>query len=963
MVKPLVVYRASAGSGKTFTLAVEYIKLLVQNPLAYKQTLAVTFTNKATEEMKMRILSQLYGIWRGLESSKAYQEKICQELEASPEFVSRQAGTALHLLLHNYNYFRVETIDSFFQSVLRNLARELDLTANLRVGLNDVQVEEVAVDQLIDSLKATDQMLQWLLRYIMDNISDDKRNEEKRDTNFYFKQLKAGNRQQALEALCRKYFGKDLRQAEEAAISKKEIVNDAKSLLSGMMVGSMSKDNIWINPNMFDAPGLLLSGQPVNGYNQLMMALHRDLNEFTSGKYVSFNDASKNGISVLRGQQHLPFNWIKTKEYVNKYDNSTISINDYKALSDDDKKLFRAVRETEVLKLFNLDQTTFGIKHPEELNDNTAQVETIPYRDMIMSEFADKTVIFSDHGDMLVIGDENIEQVSNALNGKVNYDLDERSRFALGVGGKVLMFSRRELSEAQDQFIKAGMNVGFCDYHDVEVRKDFAERMSAISSQCDQMIKKITGTDSKHVVEGPMVNVGYDTKSGTLKYNKVDWRENSDPLYGSIEKTSEVLRSISAYLGAAERLNRHTGDSLLPDDKENYSHLIDDLSAGVMMMRAGLPGVLSMQTMVRMNYWAHEFNENKSLMQYIERDINSTVEAMTKLSRGESVNYNVLRNENFCGELEPEFYSIASYLQTVPDEEMSQVVVVRDQKDKTASVILPLPCCENNENNIDKKLFAVALQKEGIDDVHFFYTNGASALNQPNSYFKGKDVDVCMVTSDGIKTVDSLDFSEELEPSNEVEIEYMDMIPSSNGKFVAYIKPVGESAVMTPARPDDAELFRDTYKNHPEDLASVRESLGKTYYNILSKHPELNVDILMPTELNVPIGKISNVNMRQNEDKQWCLYADIDGKEQQPVGLNKNVTERFWLVEDKELFKLRLAANAFAKELGVSEGRVPAPFPDITEGEGVNGGKDSKDHQSGAGVNTDDVRGGVKMSL
>ena len=174
MVKPLIVYKASAGSGKTFTLAVEYIKLLVQNPQAYKQTLAVTFTNKATEEMKMRILSQLYGIWRGLDSSKAYQDKICQDLDASPEFISRQAGTALHLLLHNYNYFRVETIDSFFQSVLRNLARELDLTANLRVGLNDVQVEEVAVDQLIDSLKATDQMLQWLLRYIMDNISDDR---------------------------------------------------------------------------------------------------------------------------------------------------------------------------------------------------------------------------------------------------------------------------------------------------------------------------------------------------------------------------------------------------------------------------------------------------------------------------------------------------------------------------------------------------------------------------------------------------------------------------------------------------------------------------------------------------------------------------------------------------------------------------------------------------------------------
>ena len=62
--KPLTVYKASAGSGKTFTLATEYIKLLITNPSDFKNVLAVTFTNKATEEMKIRILSQLYGIWK-----------------------------------------------------------------------------------------------------------------------------------------------------------------------------------------------------------------------------------------------------------------------------------------------------------------------------------------------------------------------------------------------------------------------------------------------------------------------------------------------------------------------------------------------------------------------------------------------------------------------------------------------------------------------------------------------------------------------------------------------------------------------------------------------------------------------------------------------------------------------------------------------------------------------------------
>ncbi len=174
MVKPLTVYKASAGSGKTFTLAVEYIKLLVQNPLCYRNILAVTFTNKATEEMKMRILSQLYGISQQLPDSKDYLEKIVEKTGLSEVQVCQRAGEALRLLLHNYNYFRVETIDTFFQSVLRNLARELDLTANLRIGLNDIQVEEQAVDQLIDSLSHTDVLLQWILNYIMETISDDR---------------------------------------------------------------------------------------------------------------------------------------------------------------------------------------------------------------------------------------------------------------------------------------------------------------------------------------------------------------------------------------------------------------------------------------------------------------------------------------------------------------------------------------------------------------------------------------------------------------------------------------------------------------------------------------------------------------------------------------------------------------------------------------------------------------------
>ena len=170
MKSNLTVYKASAGSGKTFTLAVQYIKTLMgeESPHAYSHILAVTFTNKATAEMKDRILQQLYGIWKGLPSSDDYLAVLQKELRdegivLDEKEARRRAGTALCHILHDYNRFRVETIDSFFQSVLKNLAHELSLTANLKVDLNDKEVLHAAVDRLMERLHLTPVVLNWIL--------------------------------------------------------------------------------------------------------------------------------------------------------------------------------------------------------------------------------------------------------------------------------------------------------------------------------------------------------------------------------------------------------------------------------------------------------------------------------------------------------------------------------------------------------------------------------------------------------------------------------------------------------------------------------------------------------------------------------------------------------------------------------------------------------------------------------
>ena len=170
----LHIYKASAGSGKTFTLAVNFIRLLIEQPDNYRHILAVTFTNKATAEMKQRILSQLYGIAHSLPDSDAYYEKVQEATGMDETIIRRRASQALSMLIHDYSHFRVETIDSFFQSVLRGLARELNLGTGMTIELDTKRVIGEGVDLLLRELSAGDPTLQWIVNYIGSEIDEGK---------------------------------------------------------------------------------------------------------------------------------------------------------------------------------------------------------------------------------------------------------------------------------------------------------------------------------------------------------------------------------------------------------------------------------------------------------------------------------------------------------------------------------------------------------------------------------------------------------------------------------------------------------------------------------------------------------------------------------------------------------------------------------------------------------------------
>ena len=140
------VYKASAGAGKTFILTQEYIKLLFQNPQNFKQTLAVTFTNKASAEMKHRIITSLYEL--AYKKDSPYMAELEKTTQKDKDSICITAQNILHEILHNYSFFFIETIDSFFQRVIRNFAKENNLHSSYNLELNQGEVIEKAVLQM-----------------------------------------------------------------------------------------------------------------------------------------------------------------------------------------------------------------------------------------------------------------------------------------------------------------------------------------------------------------------------------------------------------------------------------------------------------------------------------------------------------------------------------------------------------------------------------------------------------------------------------------------------------------------------------------------------------------------------------------------------------------------------------------------------------------------------------------------
>lgn len=171
------ILKASAGSGKTFQLAKKYIDLLMTDKSgeAYKHILAITFTNKATAEMKSRILKEL-SVLAATPDSSPYIKDITTNHNFSVNDVQKLAERYLNNILHDYSSFSVSTIDKFFQLTLRAFAREVGYFNSYQIELDRESLMKEAVDRILDSISEEDkELLQWINDAMQEEISDGNR--------------------------------------------------------------------------------------------------------------------------------------------------------------------------------------------------------------------------------------------------------------------------------------------------------------------------------------------------------------------------------------------------------------------------------------------------------------------------------------------------------------------------------------------------------------------------------------------------------------------------------------------------------------------------------------------------------------------------------------------------------------------------------------------------------------------
>lgn len=696
------------------------------------------------------------------------------------------------------------------------------------------------------------------------------------------------------------------------------------AILLGALAAAKANNGVWMNKESKSNAEFIFSHTPVTAYNNIMMNLQSDQKGYRTNVFTLFNNAQKNGVAVKQGEKATPFNWTQW-DYQNLTDkNDIISNKEYEKLSDEEKKMYGKHASRLTQYIYNIDQTTYpavgGDQFVTLLKEKGAQQESLKPSTTSASFLKQFDEIKSKHPDVIVImrKDDSYEiYKSDAKKAAEATHLPVTKQEIEGKKIDTVSFSHTMLDVHLPNIIRAGHRVAVCDQlEDPKLVKSVPEGKAVLDRAYStaKAVAKQEGIKYERVMV--IQDAKYDKTDDKIEVSGMIDKSVGSERLAALQKANDIYRAVVAATGTENRLDRSGRNSLLPEDDAKHEKLVQELAAGVLMARQGLPATLSKESQKLIPYWERELKENPKMVGVIERDVNNAVETIDNLIAKRKVDYKAIR-----GQLPPkmitdkaENYSLAADLAKLPSIDTKEVVVIRDRKANKVDVILPAGASVEANNEVPgmrKDRISIALKKEGFNEVKFYNAGGSLGLNKPNTYFEGKDVSLNQLKQYQLVNHKTIEVAQQPKQENKVEIEHFRAIKDDYGRWAFYIKPKNEPQFSV--YPPKEHMNKYFSVHNTPDEKTTRAALANKWYEVGKQFPDVRVDIINPHPAkDIDMSRIVNPTITKSaqDPKVKLVFATIDG-ERHHAPVNETQWQRMWLADNMAEYKKAVAAVVF----------------------------------------------------
>lgn len=692
------------------------------------------------------------------------------------------------------------------------------------------------------------------------------------------------------------------------------------ALLLGALELAKGNKGVWMNKAGKSNAEFLWAKTPITPYNNLMMNLQSDQKGYRSNVYAYFDELKDAGDSVRSNEKALPFNWTRW-DYQNIATKEVITKGEYQKLPEDEKSLYVKHHSRQTQQIFNIDQTSMTGKqmYGDLLKETGAKYEELSERGVTsMIKFSEK--LKSNHPTAIVVArDDNQYHIygNDATRAAKILGLPVGQTEVDGQKIKSTGFPLDRIDDFLPKLVQAKQWVVVAD------NLDSAELIRRVANEKDvlnkaystaQTVANSAGIGYERVMV--LQDAEYDKQADKIIVSGMTDKDSGNSRQAAIAKANDIYRAIVAATGSEQRLDRLGRNNLLPNDDAKYERFVQDLSAGILMARQGLPASFSKESMQHIDYWQREIKENPKLLGLLEKDVNNAVESIDKHMQKQIVKYEDIRKDLPLKDLavSERQYQISTDLAKLPDIDSKEIVIVRDTAKGSADVILPEGASleDNVEiSGIRKDRIKIALGHEGITDVKFYNAGGALGLKEPDDYYKDKTVSVDRLRQYEFSQHRDIDVKPQIAAAALPKIEIFTPIRDEKGQYAFFFKAENEPSFSVYPNDTHKKLYFDV--RGTDKQKEIHNALAQKYYSVTKQHPEIKVDLIMPKVSNVDMSKIERPTItkdREDPSKKYVM-ATIDGKFMKKE-ITKAQWDKMWLADDMSAYKKAVAAVVFA---------------------------------------------------